>query len=175
MLKTPALALLGIVCLAASAPHAEVVDSSSSGFTVKITQHVSAPVARTYATALAVGSWWQSSHTYSGNAANLTIDPKAGGCWCEKLPGGGTVQHMQVVFVMPNEVVRFTGGLGPLQTMAAAGAMQWEFKAAGDGTDLTCTYAVGGYTPGGFQPIAAAVDQVLSEQLAQLKATAEKK
>jgi hypothetical protein len=126
MLKHPVVIGVLLLSFAAAVPRAEVVDSSASGFTVKITQHVGAPVAKTYATALAVGTWWQSSHTYSGSAANLTIDPKAGGCWCETLPDGGSVQHMQVVLVIPNQIVRFTGGLGPLQTMAAAGAMQWE-------------------------------------------------
>ncbi|MEX0600366.1 MAG: hypothetical protein WD205_06975, partial [Rhodothermales bacterium] len=31
-----------------------------------------------------VGRWWSPSHTYSGDAANLSIDARPGGCFCER-------------------------------------------------------------------------------------------
>ena len=154
---------------------ADVVDSGATGFTVKIVEHIAAPPAKVFATAIAIGTWWGPDHTYSGVAANMTIDPRPGGCWCEKLLNGGGVKHMDVVFVDPGRLLRFTGGLGPLQAMAATGSMTWAFKAAGDGTDLTWTYAVTGYQPGGLQQIAPAVDGVLALQLTSLKTVAEKK
>ncbi|HKW03592.1 MAG TPA: SRPBCC domain-containing protein [Vicinamibacterales bacterium] len=171
-----ACAIVAAAIAAAGVPaRAAVVDSGSTGFTVKIVQHVAVPPAKVFSTAIAVGTWWSAEHSYSGVAANITIDPRAGGCWCEKLLNGGSVKHMEVVFVDPGKLLRFTGGLGPMQAMAATGSLTWEFKAAGDGTDLTWTYAVTGYQPGGFQQLAPVVDGVLASQLASLKTAAEKK
>ncbi len=166
---------LAITVGAAPRLRAEVVDVGANGFTIKIVRHVAVPPAKAFATALAIGTWWGSDHTFSGVAGNMTIDPKPGGCWCEQLVNGGGVRHMEVVFVDPAKLLRFAGGLGPLQSMAATGAMTWEFKAAGDGTDLTWTYAVTGYQPGGFEQLAPAVDGVLASQLDNLKRVAEKK
>ncbi len=33
-----------------------------------------------------VGSWWDPAHTISNDAANLSIEEKPMGCFCEKLP-----------------------------------------------------------------------------------------
>src|SRR3546814_9802807 len=33
------------------------------------------------------GRWWNGAHSYSGSAANLRLEPVAGGCFCEALPG----------------------------------------------------------------------------------------
>lgn len=164
-----------MIVASAVTPRADVVDAGATGFTVKIVRHVAAPPAKVFATAVGVGAWWAADHTYSGVAANLTIDPKPGGCWCEQLVNGGGVKHMEVVFVDPGKLLRFRGGLGPLLSMAATGSMTWEFKAAADGTDLTWTYAVTGYLPGGFEQLAPAVDGVLTSQLVNLKAVAERK
>lgn len=168
-------ATIATIAAGGATPRAEVVDAGATGFTVKIVRHVAAPPAKVFATAIAVGSWWGSDHTYSGVAANMTIDAKPGGCWCEQLINGGGVKHMEVVFVDPGKLLRFRGGLGPMQSMAATGAMTWEFKAAGDGTDLTWTYAVTGYQPGGFESLAPAVDGVLTSQIVNLKTVAEKR
>ena len=46
--------------------------------------------------------------------------------------------------------------------------------AAGQGSTLTMTYAVGGYAPGGLDKLADVVDQVISEQVRFLKAYVEK-
>ncbi|HUL71690.1 MAG TPA: SRPBCC family protein [Vicinamibacterales bacterium] len=165
-----------LVLVAGVAPlRADVVDAGATGFTVKIVRHVAATPARAYETAVAVGTWWGSDHTYSGSAANMTIDARPGGCWCEKLGNGGGVSHMTVAFADPGRLLRFRGGLGPLQSMAATGALTWEFKAAGDGTDVTWTYAVTGYLPGGFESLAPAVDGVLTSQLMNLKAAVERR
>jgi len=151
---------------------ADVVDAGAGGFTVKLVRHVAAPPAAVYATAVAVDRWWSSDHTFSGDAAKLSIDARPGGCWCEALPGGG-VRHMEVVYAAPGKLLRFTGGLGPLQAMAASGSMTWEFAAAGDGADVTWTYAVAGYRPGGLDALAVHVDAVLAEQIDRLKAASE--
>jgi uncharacterized protein YndB with AHSA1/START domain len=147
---------------------AAVEDEASNGFTIIQTATVAAPPGRVYQAVVAPAHWWSSEHTYSQNAANLSLDARAGGCWCESLPGGGSVQHMVVVNVMPGKLLRLRGALGPLQGMAVDGAMTFALHAAGNGTQLTLTYAVGGYAKEGFVELAKAVDSVLGEQTARL-------
>src|SRR5690349_14228561 len=117
-----------------------------------------------------IGRWWNPAHTYSGDAANLALSAKPGGCLCETLPGGGFVKHMDVVYAAPGKALRLVGGLGPLQGMGAAGAMTFDFKAEGAITRVTVTYIVSGFAPGaGLAAIAPPVEGVLAEQLTRFK------
>jgi hypothetical protein len=152
---------------------AEVTSVASGGFEVREQVHVAAAAAAVYAGLILPGRWWDSQHTFSGSAANLTLDAKAGGCWCESLPAGGSAMHMTVVYVAPGKTLRLRGALGPLQTMGIDGAMTWSVHSAGEGSDLTLTYTVGGYAKDGFETLSKAVDQVLGEQVARLKKFAE--
>ena len=47
-------------------------------------------------------------------AANLSLDAAPGGCFCERLPNGGGVEHMRVTYVEPGKRIVLTGSLGPL-------------------------------------------------------------
>ena len=163
---------LGVVLLAV-APRgatAAVVDASASGFTVRTTLAIRAAPGDVYRRLVRnVGDWWNPSHTFSGNAHNLSIEEKALGCFCEKLADGGGVRHMEVVYFAPGKTLRLSGALGPLQSIAAAGSMTIELSAAEGGTKLEVTYAVTGYLPGGMNTWAAPVDGVLEEQFTRLK------
>ncbi len=78
---------------------AEVVAKSSAGFVSKHTLNIAAPPQRVFeALTDDVGRWWDPEHSYSGVAANFSIDARAGGCFCERLKDG-SVAHMTVVFV----------------------------------------------------------------------------
>lgn len=156
--------------LAAAPAAAEVVGASDTGFTSRHTLTIAAPPARVWETLLRVDRWWDGGHTYSGNAANLSLDARPGGCWCEKSPGRG-VEHMRVAFAATNEMLRMTGGLGPLQALPVAGVMTITLKPAGTGTALTIDYAVAGP---GLAGLAAPVDRVLAQQWPRLKAAAER-
>ena len=58
--------------------------------------------------------WWSGQHTYSGQAANLSLDVQAGGCWCERAGDGLSVQHGTVVLVQPGRAIRlFANRAGP--------------------------------------------------------------
>jgi len=71
---------------------AEVIDSASSGFTVKTTLTIGASPDDVYRRLIRnVGDWWDPAHTYSGNSHNLSIEEKPMGCFCEKLPNQGGV------------------------------------------------------------------------------------
>ena len=151
--------------LAATAATAEVVDVGENGFALKQTVTVSADPDRAWAALVDVGKWWSSEHTYSGDAANLSIGARPGGCWREKLPGKAGVEHMTVVFTDPGKLLRFAGGLGPLQALAVSAVMTWKFTAAEKGTAVEITYVVGGDNRGGFKDLAPGVDGVLAAQI----------
>jgi len=161
---------LAILVLAPGWAKSEVADASANGFTVKIILRVQAPPEDVYRRLIQnVGDWWSSEHTYSGNSHNLSIEGKAMGCFCEKLPNEGSVRHMEVVVLVPGKSLSLTGALGPLQSIAATGNMGIQFSPADGGTRLDVTYAVAGYLPAGMNTWAAPVDSVLTEQFTRLK------
>ena len=169
MKHTMRAAILGAACLLASAgTQAEVKDATASGFTLENSQVV--PVdADTAWRALVdgVGKWWPKDHTWWGDAANLSIDATAGGCFCER-HGAQQAQHMTVVFVDPGQTLRMTGGLGPLQGMGLDGALEFRLEPADGGTKITLWYRVGGYTPDDLSKFVAVVDRVQAQQLGGL-------
>lgn len=163
------LAAAAVVTIAGAAPAtAAVVAAGPTGFVI----HAEASIAREPGAAWVrlthVAEWWNPAHTYTRDAANLSLAVEPGGCWCERLPDGGFVRHMEVVYAAPGKVLRLSGGLGPLQAMGVSGALTFTLQSAAAGrTTLSADYAVSGYAPGGFEKIAAAVDGVLAEQLAR--------
>ncbi|MBN7820151.1 SRPBCC family protein [Bowmanella yangjiangensis] len=114
-----------------------------------------------------VSKWWPEDHTWWGKSANLSIEPQAGGCFCEK-DGGKQAMHMQVTFVEPGKLLRMSGGLGPLQGMGLYGALDWTLQANEQGTEIILTYKVHGFSPEGFAELAPIVDYVQGLQLAGL-------
>jgi len=157
----------------AGAARAEVVDRSPAGFTTQHTIEIDAPAAKVWPILLKPDLWWNSAHSWSGDARNLTIDLERG-CFCEALPGGGFARHMTVVYAAAPTDLRLSGALGPLVFTGASGNMTIMLKAAGARTTLVLTYAVGGYAKGGLADTwAGPVDGVLGEQLGGLKRAAE--
>ena len=143
---------------------------ASTGFRVKLETNINAPAAKVYEALVGqIGSWWNPEHTYSHDAKNLSIDARPGGCFCEKLPNGGGVEHLRVIYIVPRETVRFSGALGPLQASGLAGSLTWKLIRGTDTTRLQLTYSVGGFIEGGFEKIAPAVESMLNDQLDRLK------
>jgi uncharacterized protein YndB with AHSA1/START domain len=174
MLRTPLLlaaTVLAVTSLGTASPAgAEVASVDPGGFSVKREATVQAqPAAAWTALTASVGSWWNPEHSYSRDAKNLSIEARAGGCFCEKLPDGGGVEHMRVVYVAPGKALRMTGGLGPLQAHGLAGSLTWKLSPVEGGTAVQVVYEVGGRMAGGFEKIAPLVDGVVGEQLARLK------
>jgi hypothetical protein len=162
--------LAGVLALLiGGAAPAEVVSSGASGFEVRETVHVAAASDKSFAAILQPARWWNSAHTFSGSAANLTLDARAGGCWCESLPDGGSVEHMRVLYISPGKVLRLRGALGPFQALAVEGVMTWTVKTDAKGTDITVSYAIGGYSKDGFENLSTAADHVLGEQIERLR------
>jgi opacity protein-like surface antigen len=162
------IAALATAALLAGAAQAEVTDKSAAGFEVTQKATIAAPAAKVYAALLTPGAWWSKDHSWSGSAQNLSID-LANGCFCEKLPKG-FVRHMTVVFADGATTLRLFGGLGPMQFTGASGHLAFTLKPAGEKTDLTLTYDVGGYAKGGLaETWATPVDGVLGEAVGRLK------
>ena len=148
---------------------AEVTDSTPAGFTSRNAHQIAATPDRVWAAFGEIGQWWNKDHTWSGDAGNLFLDPVAGEEFGERLPAGGSVTHMEVVYAEPGKTLRLRGSLGPLQEMAVIGVLTLALAPKDEGTELIATYVVGGYTPGGLEDIAPAVDYVINEQCTRLK------
>lgn len=177
LLKILAAGLAGLAVPAS----AEVVQKSDAGFVIRITGEVAGSPDQAWAAFVAPANWWNKAHTFSGDAANLTMDANANGCFCEKLPvpkgapvgqRAGSVMHMRVLYAEPYRAMRLTGGLGPLQSEAVTGTMTITFKpvdwTSGKGTRILWEYVVGGYMRYKADTIASAVDKVLADQLQSL-------
>ena len=167
--------IAALVALAAPlAAAAEIVESTDSGFVVRSEVVVADRSQKAYrALTESIGSWWDPAHTFSGDARNLSLEPRPGGCFCERLPDGGGVQHQTVSYVAPGKEIRLSGAVGPLQESGLAGSMTWRFSETADGTKVELTYSVGGYRRGGLRAIAGPVDTVLRAQLLRLKSYVE--
>ncbi|RDS81918.1 ATPase [Dyella psychrodurans] len=154
---------------AASAARADVVTADAAGFQIKNTLTINSTPDKVYAALSRIDQWWNPQHTFSGKSANLSLQTRAGGCFCEKLADGGSVQHMLVIYAAPGHELRLNGALGPLQTEAATGVLTLSLKAKGGATELTEIYTVSGWTKGGWGDWASGVDAVLLEQITRLK------
>jgi len=166
--------LIALAIFGSCAVRADVVDSATNGFTVRQSVVIHADRASVYGASVdRFAEWWDADHSISGDAANLYIEARPGGCWCERLGEHGGLIHMSVTFVNPGTMLRFTGGLGPLGLMGVTGNMTWEFAAHEDGTKVTWNYAVGGYSEDGLDTIAPAVDGVLTAALTRLQSLVE--
>jgi hypothetical protein len=149
---------------------ADVVDSSSNGFTTKTTISIQAAPDEVYRKLIRnVGDWWNPQHSFSGNAHNLSLEEKPMGCFCEKLPNQGGVRHMEIVFLAPGKRLVLSGALGPLQSLGATGSMTIDLSAVEGATKLDVTYAVTGYVAAGMNTWAAPVNSVITEQFTRLK------
>ncbi|MCA3254872.1 MAG: SRPBCC family protein [Alphaproteobacteria bacterium] len=168
-------ATAALALLAAAPASADIVTVASAGFSLSRVETVSASPDIVYAMLLRPSLWWSGGHTWSGDARNLTLEGKAGGCYCETLPGGGSVQHGVIVYAQPGRTLRLHAALGPLQGEGVNGALTWVLKPApGGGTEIRQTYVVGGYIGGGAEGYAKPVDGVMTEQLTRLKAALDK-
>jgi uncharacterized protein YndB with AHSA1/START domain len=151
---------------------AEVVSADAHGFEVRHSVQLVVPAARAYSVFGQVGGWWNDDHTYSGNGDNMRLSLQPGGCFCERIPDGGGVEHMRVSVVQPNERIVMTGSLGPLLYEAATGVMDIKFERIAGGSRVTMNYRAAGFAKGGADRMAPIVDKVLGEQMKRYRALA---
>ena len=161
-----------LIAAPASAPaSAEVAASSAAGMTSRNVAEVKASPAETWAALVQPARYWSPDHSWSGSSANMTLDPRAGGCFCEALPAsGGSVRHAEVIYADPGDQLRLSGAFGPLQSEALTGTLTVKLTAIEGGTRIEWTYVVGGYAGFDLVQLAPVVDGVMGEQLQRLSA-----
>ncbi len=168
--------------LSISAPiSAKVTKADDKGFVTRDTAVVEAEPKAVWLALISPSKWWNKAHTWSGDAANLTLRPQAGGCFCERIPEDpdsdevtleGSVEHLRVIQAFPEKVLRMRGGLGPLQSEPATGVLTIAIGANedGEGTRIVWEYVVGGTMRYKVPVIAKVVDGVMTQQLDALAA-----
>jgi uncharacterized protein YndB with AHSA1/START domain len=160
-----------LVLATAGAAPAAVKDAAVNGFTVENVIRVPVdPMKAWKALVDDVDRWWPKDHTWWGTQSVLSIEPRAGGCFCER-HGEQQAQHLLVTLVDPGKLLRLTGGLGPLQGMGLTGVLEFRLAPVeGGGTTVTMYYRAGGYTPDDLSKLAPVVDRVQALQLGGLAA-----
>lgn len=163
---------LAAACLAFTpVASAEVAAASPSAFLLRYEVEIAKSPDRVWRDLQRVDRWWSSAHTYSGDASNLSLEARAGGCWCERWGNRQSVEHARVVAVVEHEGVRtlrVVGGLGPLQEMGVTGVLTFNVTPFANGAKVTVTYRVSGEPGLNLEAIAAPVDSVLAEQIQRL-------
>lgn len=147
---------------------AEVVYANDRGFKITNSFTTSKTEQQVWqALVYKVDAWWPKDHSWWGDKGTFSIDPTAGGCFCEK-SGKNSAEHMHIAFVEHGKLLRMTGGLGPLQGMGLYGALDWKISSEEGTSTVTLTYTVSGYYPDGYSKLAVIVDQVQAMQLGGL-------
>jgi uncharacterized protein YndB with AHSA1/START domain len=164
--------LLLLAVLASPQARAEVKQASAASMTVEHNLGTSAAPADLYRAIGQVERWWSSKHTFSGSAANLSLNPEAGGCFCEKW-SEGSVEHGRVVQTQKDRLVRLQSTLGPVLELAVTGVLTFSLKPAGHGSTLLVSYRISGDPSHNLRALAPIVDQVLGEQARRLVRFAE--
>lgn len=170
--------VLAVMLGAAGPAQATVTSNSDVGFALQHSVEVAMNADEAYALLAAPDRWWLSAHTYSGDAKNLRLDARAGGCFCETVPGkqgkaDGSVEHAHILYAAPGQQLRLSGALGPLQSEALTGVLNFTIAPTSAGARVTMTYVVGGYFRTGTAQIATAVDEVMGEQMQGFKRVAD--
>ena len=163
--------------LTAAPVAAEVVDQAEDHFVTRAVAVVEADTTATWLALISPARWWSSEHTWSADAANLTLTPQAGGCFCERIPEvdepdrftlEGSVEHMRVIQAYPEVALRMSGALGPLQSEPVTGILTIAISEVEEGTQIVWEYNVGGPMRYDVGSIARAVDGVMTLQLTGL-------
>jgi uncharacterized protein YndB with AHSA1/START domain len=153
----------------ATPARAATSDVSAAGFVVTAQQEIKAGPHRVFEALGEVDKWWNPRHTYSGNAANLSLQTQGPGCLCERWDGN-FVEHARVIYSSRDSALRLEGGLGPLQELAVNAVLTFTLKEAAGKTTLRMSYRISGNPAAGLQELAGPVDFVMSEQLQRLAA-----
>lgn len=147
--------------------HSEVLQADAVGFTAGGKIISTQPLARVWQELMSVANWWEDSHSFSANAANMVFDVE-GACFCERWDGN-EVRHLELVHLRKQKKLVFRGALGPLQDQAIVGALSIELKPADDNVSVHWQYRVYGRLTGDMGEWSKAVDGVLSTQFGNLQ------
>jgi uncharacterized protein YndB with AHSA1/START domain len=153
--------------LASGTASAAPSDVSPTGFLVTVRLETAASPQRVHEMLVQPERWWNSAHTWSGSASNLSLVADAGGCFCERWEGHA-VEHGRVVFHARGEVLRLSAALGPLQALAVTGVLTFATSVKDGRTTLETTYRVSGAPSAQLDRLAMPVDGVIEQQVRRL-------
>lgn len=169
MIRAAALSLALAAGLHAPAA-ADVASAAPDGFVLRVEAVSPLSPDAAWARLLDIAAWWNGDHTYSGDAANLSLEAAPGGCWCE-LWDGGAVEHGRLLTLADGSVARFDAPFGPLQGMGVTAILSFALAPAEDGgTAIAVDYVVTGSSLMALDAIAPAVDGVISDAVDRLAA-----
>lgn len=164
MLKSMIGAAAGLCLFAAGPAGAEVVARHADGFTLRFAVPMETSAGDVVLALDNIGGWWDGAHTYSGDAANLSLSLDSGACFCEALPDGGAFEHGRVV-VLDDDHLALDAPLGPLKGRASRADLTFSWPDAASGTMVTMTFIVEGP---GLGALADPVDGVMAAQFERL-------
>ncbi len=166
-------ALALTLALAVQPAAAELVAVAPGHFEVTHRAEAAATPEQVYAVLAQLPRWWHPQHSWSGDSGNMTLEPVAGGCWCERWGDGASAQHARVRQIIPGRLILFEAALGPLISLPVQGVFTLITSQTDGRTAVRMSYRVAGAPELGLDKIAPAVDQVLGVQFARLKAMIE--
>ena len=166
-MKTPFAPLLCLGVLLSTPVLADVVSASDTHFVLRQEAVSPLPPAQLWQRLIRPADWWHPDHTYSGDAANLSLTAAAGGLWREDW-AGGSVAHGEVKYVKHGEALRLEAPFGPLQALGAYAIWTITIE-PGEGGSKVVFDEVATAPPGSdMAEMAKAVDYVKSEGIRRL-------
>ncbi len=159
------------LCLtAAGSAAAEIIEATPERYVLR--QEASSPLApdALWARLIKPASWWHPDHTYSGDAANLSLDATAGGLWREDWQGG-SVLHGQVLQVLDGSTLKLDAPFGPLLDLAVTVVWTISVTPEGSGSRVVFDEIANGTAASKLDALAPAVDFVKTEAIRRLTAT----
>lgn len=167
-MNIPRIICAALVLSLVHSAHAEIKQAAADGFFLAYSAPLEATTAKAYADLVQVQKWWNGEHTFSGKAANLSLKPEAGGCFCERWPGG-SAEHGRVIMALPGKLLRLDTALGPLQEFALKGVLSFWLREDDYGkARIELEYRVNGASASGLDQLAPQVDDVLGAQFSRL-------
>lgn len=163
-------ALLAVLPLAAGA---EVKLATANAMLIEHRFTIAAPAAKVWETLVHPERYWPADHTWSGKRESLSLDPTAGGCYCERWDKG-SAEHGRVVMALPGRVLTLDAALGPFLEMAISGILSVKLEEKDGATAAIVTYRVSGDAEHKLVGLAPIVDQVLGQQFGNFAALAGK-
>ncbi|MBX3702353.1 MAG: hypothetical protein KF822_01095 [Steroidobacteraceae bacterium] len=153
-------AMMAALPLAAAA---EVRLAAADAMLIRHEFRIEATAAKAWDTLVHPERYWPADHTWSGKRESLSIDPVAGGCYCERWDGG-SAEHGRVVMAVPGKALTLNAKLGPFLEMAVSGILSIKLEEQDGATTAVVTYRVSGDPAHQLNALAPIVDQVLGMQ-----------
>lgn len=171
MLRHRRLGLAAALVCSPWAAQAEVQSRSADSLVIEHRYTLAATPEAAWEVLVHPERYWPADHTWSGDAANLSLAPEAGGCYCERW-AAGSAEHGRVVMAVPGKLLRIRGAFGPFQEMAVTGVLTVRLEPVAAGTEAIVTYRLSGDASHRLDAMATGVDPVIRQQFAGFAALA---